>query len=237
MKINTMLAATVAALFTIGAQAQTVDEIAEKHIAALGGIDKLNAVTTITSDQSISVQGMEIPIKMTIVRGKAFRSESSVMGNSMVTVVNGGTGWKIQPAMMGGTGEPEDMTASDLSQQSSQVDPFGALVGYKDKGYNVELVGKEQIDKKDMFHLKFTDKTGSTFDEWIDANTYLIRKVKREAGGQAGEIEFTDYQDVQGVKFVKTMDIASQMGPLTINTDKVVINAPVDEAIFKKPAK
>jgi outer membrane lipoprotein-sorting protein len=237
MKTNTMLATAVALFFAAGAQAQTVDEIVDKHIAAMGGMDKLNAINTVTMEQSISVQGMEIPIKTTVVRGKAFRTESSVMGNSMITVVSGGTGWKVVPAMMQGTGEPEDLTAAEVGQQGRQTDPFGALVGYKDKGYTVELVGKEQLDKKDVFHLKFTDKAGGTFDEWIDANTYLVKKLKAEANGQTGEFDFTEYQDVQGVKFPKSMEMSTPMGMMTMNTDKVTVNVPVDEAIFKKPAK
>lgn len=238
MKNTKLWAATVAVLLSVAAQAQTVDELVDKHIAALGGMDKLNGVKTVVSEQSLAVQSMEIPSKSVIVRGKAMRTESTVMGNSMVQAVNGTTGWKVMPAMMGGTGEPQDMTADELKQMTGQLDPFGALVGYKDKGYKVELVGKEPLDKKhDGYHLKITDKDGSTYDEWLDANTYLIAKVKRVMNGQSGEIEFDDYQDVQGIKVPKTMTINGAMGSITMRTEKINFNAPVDESIFKKPAK
>jgi hypothetical protein len=237
MKTNQLLAAAVAAFLSVGAYAQTVDEIVEKHVTALGGMDKLNGVQTVTSDMSIAVQGMEIPIKTTVVRGKAFRSQSNLMGNDMISVVSGTTGWMVRPTMMGGTGDPEDMPADELKQQSAQLDPFGALVGYKEKGYTVALVGKEQLNKKDVYHLKLTDKDGSTFDEWVDAGTYMVSKVSRQVNGQEAGVEFEEYQDVQGIKFAKTVVVNSPMGPLTMNTDKVVLNAPVDEAIFKKPAK
>lgn len=237
MKPTKLLAATVAALLTLGAQAQTVDEIVDKHIAALGGMDNINKVQSIATEQSLSVQGMDIPVKTVVVRNKALRSESTVMGNSMVSVIDGTTGWMIRPAMMGGTGDPEDMPADQLKQQAGQLDPFGALVNYKDKGHKVELVGKEKVDKKDVYHLKVTDKDGSSFDEYIDANTYLLSKVKREMNGQMGEIALSDYQDVQGVKIPKTVEIVGAMGTMTMTTDKVTINGPVDENMFKKPGK
>src|SRR5919199_229496 len=117
MLTTKLLATTLATCISVATFAQTVDEIVDKHIAALGGQDKINGVKTLVIEQSLSVQGMEIPTKSTVVVGKSMRSESSVMGNSMVQVVNGTTGWMIRPAMMGGSGDPEEMPAEMLKQQ------------------------------------------------------------------------------------------------------------------------
>ncbi|GAB3779597.1 hypothetical protein GCM10028818_30410 [Spirosoma horti] len=238
MKTTRLLAVAMAALVSAGAYAQTADEIIDKHVTALGGMDKLKGVSTLVTERSLSVQGMEIPSKTTIVVGKAMRSESSVMGNSMIQVVNGTTGWMLRPTMMQGTGEPEDMPADQLKQQMGQLDPFGPLVNYKEKGNKVDLVGKEKVDGKDAYHLKVTTKEGQTVDEYIDASTYLVSKVKMVMNGQEGEMGFSDYKDVEGIKFPNTMEIANpQMGTLTMVTTKLTINPKVDEAIFKKPAK
>jgi hypothetical protein len=237
MKTNKLFLAVAATIISLGSYAQTVDEIAEKHAAALGGADKLKGVKTIISDRSLAVNGMEIPTKTILVVGKAVRSESTVMGNTMVQVLDGTTGWMIRPTMMGGTGEPEDMPAEVIKQTVSQLDPFGGLVDYKEKGNKVELVGTEKVDKKDAFHLKLTTKDGQTIDEWVDAQTYLISKVKVDVAGQSSEISFSDYKDTDGIKFAKTMDMSSPQGSISFITNKVVINGPVDEAIFKKPAK
>jgi hypothetical protein len=231
------LAAMVAVCFSISAHAQTVDEIVDKHVTALGGADKLAGVKTLYIERSLSVQGMEIPTKSTIVVGKSMRTESSVMGNSMVQVVDGSAGWMVRPAMMGGTGDPEDMPADQVKQQLGQLDPFGALVNYKAKGNTVELVGKEKVDGKDNYHLKVTTKEGQKLDEFLDANTYLVSKVAMDMNGQTGEIAFSDYKDKDGIKFANTMEMASPQGNLTFSTGKITVNGPVDESIFKKPAK
>lgn len=238
MKTNRILMATLAVFATVGAYAQTVDEVVDKHVAALGGMDKLKGVTTLVTERSLSVQGMEIPSKTTIVVGKSMRTESSVMGNSMVQVVDGSTGWMIRPAMMGGTGDPEDMPADQIKQQVGQLDPFGPLVGYKEKGNKVELVGTEKVDGKDNYHLKITTKDGQVIDEYLDTATYMVSKVKMDMNGQAGEIGFSDYKDTDGIKFANTMEIANaQMGTLSMLTTKIMVNPKVDEAIFKKAAK
>jgi len=238
MKANNFLIAIAAACISVGSYAQTVDEIVEKHTAALGGLDKLNAVNTLVTERSMAVQGMEIPTKTIIVVGKSLRSESTVMGNSMIQVVDDSKGWMIRPTMMGGTGEPEDMPADVVKQQLSQLDPFGGLVNYKEKGNKVEFVGKEKADKKDVFHLKLTSKDGQIIEEFLDANTYLLNKVKVNMNGQDGEINFSDYKDYEGIKFANSMDITNaQMGVMTFTTNKVVINSKIDDSLFKKPAK
>jgi len=235
---TTKFVAVAAALLSAGSYAQSVDEIVDKHVAALGGMDKINAITTLVTERSLAVQGMEIPTKTYLVVGKSVRSESTVMGNSMIQVVDDAKGWMVRPAQMGGTGEPEDMPADQLKQQIASLDPFGGLVGYKEKGTKVELVGKEKLDKKDVYHLKLTSKDGIAMDEFLDAETYLISKVKVDMGGQAGEIEFSDYKEAQGVKFPNSMDISNpQMGSMSLTTNKLSVNTPVDPTLFKRPMK
>ena len=233
--MNKLFATAVAAFISVGSFAQTVDEIVDKHIAALGGADKLKSVNTIVIDRSLSVQGMDIPSVSTLVVNKAVRSESTVMGNSMVQAYDGTAGWMIRPTMMGGTGEPEDMPADQLKQLKGQLDPFGPLFNYKEKGNKVELVGKEKVDKKDAYHLKITTAGGDAIDQYLDATTYLVTKSKATANGQEVEISFSDYKDVEGIKFAYAMDMTSQMGALAFITNKIKINGPVDEKLFKKP--
>ncbi|QRR00544.1 outer membrane lipoprotein-sorting protein [Dyadobacter sandarakinus] len=238
MKTNKLIALLTATCISVGSYAQTVDEIVAKHVAALGGMDKIKAVNTLVTERSLAVQGMEIPTKTTIVVGKSVRTESTVMGNTMIQVVDDAKGWMVRPTMMGGTGEPEDMPAAQLKQQLSSVDPFGGLVNYKEKGNQVELVGKEKVDKKDVYHLKVTSKEGMSMDEFLDANTYLISKIKVSMDGQDGEIDFTDYKEVDGVKFPNSMEITNpQAGTISFLTNKIVVNAPVDANLFKRPVK
>ncbi len=236
MKMKLFCLLAIATLSFTYVQAQTVDEIVAKHVEAMGGAEKLKTVNSISTERVIAVQGMEIPSKSVIIVGKSMRSESSVMGTSMVQVVQGEKGWKIMPTVMGGTGEPEDMPAEEIKPLLGQLDPFGALYNYQEKGNKVELVGKEKVEKKDMFHFKIT-ANGVVMDEYLDASTYLVYKVTTNVGGQEGELVFSDYEAIDGIKMANTIDITSPMGAFTMVTNKTVINGPVDEKIFAKPAK
>jgi len=53
------------ALFAVSAysQAQTADEIINKNIAAMGGMEKLNSIKSIYEEDSINAGGVKIPLK------------------------------------------------------------------------------------------------------------------------------------------------------------------------------
>ena len=242
MKTNKMLAAAVAVLLSAGAFAQTADEIITKYVTARGGADKLKSIQTLVMENSMSVQGQEIPMTQTVVNGKAFRQDMNIMGNQMVTAIDGVTGWTIIPAMMGGNGEPQDLPAEALKGQNASLDPAGELFNYKEKGSNLELVGTDKVGGKDAYHLKVTGKNGAVSEHWIDTVTFLESKSKNtvKAQGQeiVQEITYSDYKDVEGIKFPHTMETENPMaGPIVITMTKVTLNGKVDETMFKKPAK
>lgn len=229
---------------TLTVQAQTVDDIVNNYVNARGGADKLKGVKTLVTENSLSVQGMDIPMKQTISTGKGYRMEMSVMGNDMIQVVTDNGGWAIRPTMMGGTGEPEDMPADQMKGAASQLDPGGPLFNYKEKKQKVDLVGKEKLNGKDVYHLKMmsASDSGSVTDFFLDATTGLLSKqvVTGKMQGQEvkNEMLFSDYKDVGGVKFAHTIETENPMsGPLTITTKKVIVNGQVDDKIFQRPGK
>jgi len=233
------LSVALVALAVGDVKAQTVDELVEKHVAALGGVDKLAGVKTLVMERSLSVNGMDIPSKTTVVVGKAMRSETSMMGNLMVQVIDGSTGWMIRPAMMGGTGDPEEMPAAMVAQQAEAVDPFGPLVNYREKGHKVELVGKAKVDRKDAYHLKVTTKGGRLVDQYLDATTYLlIKSTFTTPNGEPGEVIYTDYKAFDGIHFARTTEMTGgPMGTIAFLLSKARVNPVVDEQIFRKGVK
>ena len=239
MRTPKFLAFTLIALtFTASSFAQTADEILDKHIAAIGGLDKWKTVKSVEMKMRTSVQGMEIPITNTKVEGVGFRSEVNVMGNSMITVMTPTSGWMNRPAMMGGTGEPEDMPADQLKDAKSQLALTDALLFSKLSGATFEVLSKEKVDGADAYKLKVTAKEGNTFNAIVSATSYHLLRVNVVTGGQEQEITFSNYKDVDGLIFPFTTELPSPMGgTMTIETDSIKVNPTVDVAIFNKPAK
>lgn len=222
--------------------AQTADEVVAKHIEAMGGAEKWKAIKSLQMNNKFSVQGMDIESKTTIVAGKSLRTDVSVMGQDIITAVDGETGWMQRPAMMGGTGEPEDMPGALIKETLKQTNLGGSLLNYKEKGSTIELVGKEKLDGADVYHLKMTEKNGEITNLFVSASTYYTLKSagKRNVQGQDidAEVNFSNFKQIDGLTFPFTMETPSPMGgTMTIETDSIKLNPTIDEAIFKKPGK
>ena len=243
MKLTKIIASAfiVMALAT-ASFAQTADEIVAKHIEATGGADKWKALKGVEKKNKFNVQGMDIEMKLVIVAGKALRSDIAVMGQEIIAVVDGETGWAQRPAMMGGTGEPEDMPGAEIKETLKQTDLGGSLLNYKEKGSTLELVGKEKLDGADVYHLKLTEKNGEVTNMFISTSTYYTLKTsgKRKVQGQEVDVDVTysNFKQVDGITFPHTTEVPSPMGgTMTMETESIKLNPTIDEAIFKKPAK
>ena len=222
--------------------AQTADEIVAKHIEATGGADKWKALKGLEIKNKFNIQGMDIESKTVIVSGKSMRMDVAVMGQEVITAVDGETGWMQQPAMMGGTGEPEDMPGALVKESLKQTNLGGALLNYKEKGSTVELVGKEKLDGADVFHLKLTEKNGDVTNMFLSSSTYYTLKSvgKRNVQGKEVEAEvlYSNFKQVEGLTFAHATEVPSPMGgTMTLETDSIKLNPTIDESIFKKPAK
>lgn len=222
--------------------AQTTEEILVKHEAAMGGLDKWAAVKTAVVKNKFSVQGMDIESKTSLVIGKSFRTEVEVMGNKIITAIDGDKGWMNRPAMMGGTGEPEDMPSEQVKMADSQKTLGSILTNAKKDGYKIELVSKEKLDGADVYLLTVTKPSGEDSKVYVSAATNFVVKTqaKVQANGQEidSEVSFSNYKMVNGLAFPYTIETANPMGGMmTVETVSVEINPAIDPVIFAKPSK
>ena len=244
MKLTKIIASAFILLATsIATFAQTADEIVAKHIEAMGGAEKWKALKAVEMVNKFSVQGMDLEQKVLIVNGKSLRTYLAVMGQEIISVVDGETGWAQSPAMMGGTGEPEDMPGALIKESRKQVNLGGSLLNYKETGGSVELVGKEKLDGVDVYHLKLTEKGGDISNLFLSTSNYYILKAagKRNVQGKdvEAEVSYSNFKQIDGLTFHHTMEVPNPMagGTMTIDIDSIKINPTVNESIFKKPAK
>lgn len=229
-------------LFAFVASAQSTEEILAKHEAAMGGLDKWAAVKTAVVKNKFNVQGMDIESKTSLVIGKSFRTEIEVMGNKIITAIDGDKGWMNRPAMMGGTGEPEDMPSEQVKMVSSQKTLGSILTNAKKDGYKIELVSKEKLDGADVYLLTVTKPSGEDSKVYVSAATNFVVKTqaKVQANGQEvdSEVSFSNYKMVNGLAFPYTVETANPMGGMmTVETVSVEINPSIDPVIFAKPGK
>ncbi|HNU88430.1 MAG TPA: hypothetical protein PKJ94_09070 [Ferruginibacter sp.] len=215
-------------VFAQFAQAQTADDVVNKYIDALGGKEKLASLKSVRLSGNMSIQGNDIAITVTKLHMKGMRMDISVMGTENYQIITPGKGVSFMPVQ--GMASPTDMPEEQAKAAQSQLDVQSALLDYKEKGTAVEFLGAEGND----FKLKVTFKTGITTTYFIGKTDYRLNKTvsKRTINGEEMEIEntYTNYKQVDGFWFAFT-STSSVQGET--NYDKIEVNIPVDENIFK----
>jgi outer membrane lipoprotein-sorting protein len=232
---------TLAALAIAGyaaAQTPSVDELVAKNLAARGGEAKLKALTSVRLTGSVSVQGMDMPMTVLTKRPNKMKQEMTMQGQKMVQAFDGQTVWGINP-MMGSTApRVVEGPAADALKAQSLFD--GPLVGYKERGDALEVVGPADVEGAKTWKLKLTRQDGKSMHIFIDADTGLEKQwtATMDQNGLTMEIQtlITDYQPTDGVMVARSM--RSLMGGQQVAAVKfatVEFNVPVDDSEFVMP--
>lgn len=217
--------------------AQTADEVIKKHIEAIGGADAWRKVTSMRQEGSMTVQGTDVALVLTVVKDKGSRQDISItaMGMSGYQIITPTEGWNYMP--FNGMMAPEAMTADELTKSQDDLDPAGPLLDYQTKGHKVELLGKEDVEGVECFKLKVDTKNGSIQTYFIDPATYYVIRVvsKQDVNGQEVEVPtgFANYEKLpEGIVIAKSITLP--FGEMTITN--VDVNKPVEGSVFKKPS-
>jgi hypothetical protein len=228
-----LLAATV--IVGLAGHAQTVDDIINKHIDAIGGKDKLSQLKSLYVESSLDIMGTATPSIEYLLQGKGFKQESDYNGMKIINCYGEKGGWSVNP--MAGVTDPQAMPDDLYNAGKGQIYFGGALIDYASKGNKVELQGKEGNDYK----IKVTNGSIET-DYYIDGTTYNISKTisKGEMMGQAVEIT-TSYSDYKKTDFGILLSYArsTDFGGFSFTTkvSKVEVNKDIDPKIFDMPTK
>jgi len=216
----------------ISAKAQTADEIIQKHITAIGGLENWQKLNSVKMTGNINAGGMEIPVTITNMQNKAQKVEFTINGMTGYQIITNTDGWAFNP--MAGQQSPQAMTTEDVKQAQSDLDMQGPLIDYKTKGNKVTYLGKDDVEGTECHKLKVTYPNGKEETLYIDATTfYHIRSVEKIKANGKEEEHTSNYGNYQKLPegIVWPMSIDGGGGAVAVTS--VEINKPIDESIFK----
>lgn len=252
MRLASACVAMLVAIATVGAvpaSGQTVDELVAKYYAARGGYEKIKAIQSLRITQTVA-NPFSSSTKVVIVKKRPglVRWELTPAGQpaAIPRAINAEGGWDTQQGKV--VPRPEIMVKEE---RDIDADLEGPLVDWKAKGHTVTFEGTEKMGAGSGYKLKVVTKGGVTREILLDGKTYLpVRESGRmslppdpKGNPRFNQHVFTysDWRDVNGVKFPFAVDEERTGGPITQSlatyVEKVETNIPIEDAVFATPAK
>ncbi len=219
--------------------------ILDKYIAALGGQQKLNALTSyILNGESIGYEGLGGNGTFTVYAKSPdektttiFFKEHPDRGTSAWTF-NGKTGWMSVPR--GLLGEYELSGGNlDGARLEAQLGFPGQI---KTVITNWKTGTPESVGDKDYLVVQGSRGVGANqtlVTLYFDSKTNLLFRMIRYTASPIGrvptQIDYADYRDVNGIKFPFDYQFLWLDGRFNAKLNNVQVNVAIDAAKFGKP--
>ena len=248
MKLNRILIAILLLGCCLAVKAQTVDDIIDNYFENTGGVENWKQLQGFKFTAKLSTQGFELPLDVVQLKDGRQVSVASFQGQEIKQGVwDGEILWSTNFMTMQAEESDSESTENFKLNLNDFPDP---LLGYKEKGYTLEFLGKETIEGTETFKLKLVKEPQTIDGKQIDDVSYYYfetenfvpiavesQVVMGPAAGMTQQTLLSDYQEVDGLYFPFSTTIAmkGQPGQQTISVQSMELNPEVDDAIFKKP--
>lgn len=181
----------------------TTGSVADKYINAIGGLAAVQKITSISTDATTKVQGMDMNMKMIQAKGGKMAMNISMMGNTVQKIVFDG-----KDGYMEAQGQKAPLSDKQKAEMSKETELFPELNFAKSPEYKV--TGIEKYNNEDSYVVK-GDKTTYYYSVKTGLKTGEVK------AGEGGSIptSYADYKEVSGVKLPFT--IIQNMGGMDIN--------------------
>jgi len=213
--------------------AQSLEEIIKKYSEA-NKQDKMASVTTVKITGRMSMMGMDLPLQMFMKNPNKIKTVTNFNGQEMVSVFDGVKGYSVNP--MTGSAEPIEMTADQIKQTQNSNVFQNYMANYLKEG-KLTLIGEEKVNDKSAFKIKANVSEGNSMDMYIDKASYLLVRTSTSvnAGGTTMTIDAypSDYKETNGVLLPMKTTSSTQGMEFSIIFDKVEVNIPIEDSVFK----
>lgn len=213
---------------------QKAIEVLKNYINAIGGSDKLTAVKSVMMKMSASTGMGDLLITQFIKDGK-MAMKTEMAGSTVMEQKFDGT--TLQVSGMGGNQNiTDEKTLQGVRKQTRMFDELDQLTSSKSlKKY----LGTEELDGKTVHKITVMDEDKNESTQYFDASSHLLMRTiaATEAMGQKSTqtMDFSDYQEVNGVKFPHQIKMSGGAipFPLDMKITTLMINSDLPDMLFK----
>jgi len=225
-------------------QPLAVDDVIERNSRAIGGRAAIEAIHSIEINLHITDPGFEVDGIYRAARPGRMRIDVQAGGKHILTeAFDGENGWQWN-----GKGNQKPASPKAAAALHHGIELPGKLFGLhelRQRGYQIELVGREKVDGTDYYVLRLTLSDGYTTTLYVDPQSWLITRrrdvrplhVDVDPTPTTIEQRSSDFREVAGVRFAfasTEIDLKTGKELERAKINHIQVNPPLDESIFKK---
>ena len=180
----------------------TVASVVDKYISAVGGLDNIRKIKSLTTNASAKVQGMDMEMKRIQAEGGKSMIDVKMMGNSVQKIVFDGTNGYMQAQ-----GQKLPLPPAAVQNMKNQKTIFEELTFANDPAYAV--TGIEKYNGEDSYVVK-----GANTTYYYSTKTGLKTGEVKTESGMSVPITYSDYKNVAGVNL--PYKITQNMGGMDV---------------------
>ena len=208
----------------------TAEKVFQNYLTAIGGEENVRAVKDLKMTLNTEMQGQQLQIIVMTKAPNMQKTNVNMGGMAVVTSIFNGTDAKV--VQMGQEAPIDDNRKKDMAFESALV----SEIAVKEMGLESELIGVENVNGENAYAVEITKPSGSKTTFFYDTDSGLKIRASAVVQGPQGEVvqetDFTDYKEVDGIKFPFT--ISMPMGPMKMEAkaESIEINTDIDDSEF-----
>lgn len=224
-----------------GPKEPTADQILDKYIGALGGSQRLAALTSfiaIGTIEGYDTYHVKVPLEIYAEAPNKRKMVYHAQNGDSTSVFDGQRGWLAavdRPLPLLPLVHGAELDAATLDADLCFPGGIKRALNQWKTGFPVTT-----IDDKEVNVVQGTGSGGSRFKLYFDAKTGLLARQLRYADTPVGmvptHVDYSDYREVAGVRMPFKMVVTWTDGQSNILLTDVQPNAAIDATQFAKPA-
>ena len=205
----------------------TASQVINNYINVVGGSDLLESVSSLVQKADVTIPAPFKPqatIKQMVPNKYSMKMEASMNGQTMKLggmSFDGETGYNEGPQ---GRNTLDEKVINDLKAVKGI---FPELYYSEDE---IELISINSIDFKDAYKVKITEGEKISYRYYSIDSGLLLSEEQQDDSNNITSQNYSDYRDVNGIKFPFYVDIPSQK--LELNITEILINEELKDSDF-----
>ncbi len=201
----------------------TAAKVFDKYLQAVGGKDAVNDIESVYMIAQAEIQGQKMDLETKVTSSGKSSTVISMGGNVVQKqIFNGATGF------VAAQGQKIPYTEEQVVAAKAEAHPFPEMIAE-----NATLEGIEDVDGQEAYAVKMDETTTNYYSKDSGLKVKQVKTMKQGPQTMTIPITYSDYREVEGVKF--PFQLSQTMGAMTLTfqVSDVKVNEDVTDADFE----